>query len=83
MRTAFLASLRTHTRRYVAAAIAVTVSAAFIVVIGVLTDGARAGYGLCQTYRNEPWHYELRPDAVNRGCPRMYADPTHDPRMRQ
>jgi zinc D-Ala-D-Ala carboxypeptidase len=40
-----------------------------------------AGYGLCQTYRNEPWHYELRPDAVDRGCPAPYADPSHDPRM--
>lgn len=40
-----------------------------------------AEYGLCQIYRNEPWHYELRPDAVDRGCPPMYADPTHDPRM--
>ncbi len=38
-------------------------------------------YGLCQIYRNEPWHYELRPQAVDQGCPRMYADPTHDPRM--
>ncbi|HEX2863588.1 MAG TPA: D-alanyl-D-alanine carboxypeptidase family protein, partial [Deinococcales bacterium] len=35
-----------------------------------------APYGLCQTYRNEPWHYELRPAAVGHGCPRMYADPT-------
>jgi hypothetical protein len=35
-----------------------------------------AAYGLCQIYRNEPWHYELRPGAVSRGCPRMYADPT-------
>jgi D-alanyl-D-alanine carboxypeptidase len=42
-----------------------------------------AAYGLCQIYGNEPWHYELRPDAVDRGCPPMYADPTHDPRMRQ
>jgi len=41
-----------------------------------------AGYGLCQIYGNEPWHFELRPDAVDRGCPAMYADPTHDPRMR-
>ncbi|RII15883.1 D-alanyl-D-alanine carboxypeptidase [Streptomyces sp. YIM 130001] len=40
-----------------------------------------AGYGLCQIYRNEPWHYELRPEAADRGCPRMYADPTEDPRM--
>jgi hypothetical protein len=42
-----------------------------------------AKYGLCQIYRNEPWHYELRPEAIDRGCPPMYADPTHDPRMRQ
>ena len=42
--------------------------------------GAR--YGLCQIYRNEPWHYELRPDAIDHGCPPMYADPTQDPRMR-
>jgi D-alanyl-D-alanine carboxypeptidase len=43
--------------------------------------GAR--YGLCQIYRNEPWHYELRPEAVRGGCPPMYADPSHDPRMRR
>jgi hypothetical protein len=42
-----------------------------------------AHYGLCQIYRNESWHYELRPEATSRGCPRMYADPTHDPRMQQ
>jgi zinc D-Ala-D-Ala carboxypeptidase len=42
-----------------------------------------AAYGLCQIYGNEPWHYELRPEAVDHGCPLMYADPTHDPRMRQ
>ncbi|MFI1677884.1 D-alanyl-D-alanine carboxypeptidase family protein [Streptomyces sp. NPDC020607] len=46
-------------------------------------SGHGAAYGLCQIYRNEPWHYELRTDAADRGCPRMYADPTHDPRMRQ
>ena len=40
-------------------------------------------YGLCQIYRNEPWHYELRPAAINRDCPRMYADPTRDPRMQR
>ena len=40
-----------------------------------------AHYGLCQIYRNEPWHYELRADATRRGCPPMYTDPTHDPRM--
>jgi zinc D-Ala-D-Ala carboxypeptidase len=38
-------------------------------------------YRLCQIYRNESWHFELRPRAVVRGCPPMYADPTHDPRM--
>ncbi|MGW7412001.1 M15 family metallopeptidase [Streptomyces sp. NPDC054863] len=42
-----------------------------------------AGYGLCQIYGNEPWHYELRTDAIDRGCPRMYADATQDPRMQQ
>ncbi|WP_443167121.1 M15 family metallopeptidase [Nonomuraea sp. 10N515B] len=42
-----------------------------------------AEYGLCQIYRNEPWHYELRPEAIDDGCPPMYADPTHDPRMQQ
>jgi len=41
-----------------------------------------AEYGLCQIYGNEPWHFELRPEAIDRGCPPMYADPTHDPRMR-
>jgi LAS superfamily LD-carboxypeptidase LdcB len=40
-----------------------------------------AEYGLCQIYSNEPWHYELRPEASDHGCPPMYADPTHDPRM--
>jgi D-alanyl-D-alanine carboxypeptidase len=43
--------------------------------------GAR--YGLCQIYRNEPWHYELRRIAPDPACPRMYADPRHDPRMQQ
>jgi hypothetical protein len=42
--------------------------------------GAR--YGLCGVYRNEPWHFELRPDAVHHGCPPAYADPTEDPRTR-
>ena len=40
-----------------------------------------AAYGLCQIYSNEPWHYELNPQAIDRGCPPMYVDPTHDPRM--
>jgi D-alanyl-D-alanine carboxypeptidase len=42
-----------------------------------------AEYGLCQIYGNEPWHYELRPKAIDHGCPAMYADPTHDPRIGQ
>jgi zinc D-Ala-D-Ala carboxypeptidase len=42
-----------------------------------------AKYGLCQIYRNEPWHYELRPKASAQGCPPKYTDPTHDPRMQQ
>lgn len=40
-----------------------------------------ASYGLCQTYANESWHFELRPEAVSQGCPTPYVDPTHDPRM--
>jgi zinc D-Ala-D-Ala carboxypeptidase len=40
-------------------------------------------YGLCQIYSNEPWHYELRPEAIDRGCAPMYADPTQDPRMQR
>ena len=38
-------------------------------------------YGLCPTYRNEPWHFELRPEAARRACPRPYADPSQDPRL--
>jgi zinc D-Ala-D-Ala carboxypeptidase len=41
-----------------------------------------AAYGLCRIYANEPWHFELRPQAIAAGgCPSMYPDPTHDPRM--
>ena len=40
-------------------------------------------YGLCQIYANEPWHYELRADAVTQGCPEMFTNPTEDPRMRR
>ena len=42
-----------------------------------------AASGLCQIYANEPWHYELRPAAIDHGCPVMYADPTQDPRMQR
>jgi zinc D-Ala-D-Ala carboxypeptidase len=40
-----------------------------------------AAYGLCRIYGNEPWHFELRAEAIGHGCPAMYADPTQDPRM--
>jgi zinc D-Ala-D-Ala carboxypeptidase len=43
--------------------------------------GAR--YGLCRVYRNEPWHFELRPAAPASGCPDPYADPTQDPRLQR
>ncbi|MCC3765857.1 M15 family metallopeptidase [Glycomyces sp. TRM65418] len=42
-----------------------------------------AAYGLCRIYRNEPWHFELRPEAIEHGCPPMYADPGEDPRTRR
>ncbi len=40
-----------------------------------------SAYGLCRVYANEPWHFELVPDASDDGCPPTYADPTQDPRM--
>jgi len=43
--------------------------------------GAR--FGLCRVYANEPWHFELRPDAPVDGCPTMYADASHDPRTQR
>ena len=42
-----------------------------------------AAYGLCRVYANEPWHFELRPAAIAQGCPAVYADPTHDQRLRR
>lgn len=44
-------------------------------------DEHGAVFGLCRIYDNEPWHFELRPEAVDAGCPAMYFDPTEDPRM--
>ena len=32
-------------------------------------SGHGAEYGLCQIYGNEPWHYELRPEADRSGLP--------------
>lgn len=40
-------------------------------------------YGICQVYENEPWHFEMRRDAQEDGCPDSYADPTEDPRMHE
>lgn len=40
-----------------------------------------AEFGLCQVYANEPWHFELRPEATEGGCPPQYPDPSHEPRM--
>jgi hypothetical protein len=39
--------------------------------------------GLCQIYGNEPWHFELRPEAIAQGCPPTYSDPAQDPRMQR
>lgn len=50
-------------------------------ILWLSNQGAK--YGLCQIYSNESWHYELRPEAIEHGCPPMYVDPTHDPRMQQ
>ncbi len=50
MRTVVLASLRTHTRRYLAAGLAIAIAVAFVVVINALSsatrDGMVAGVGL-------------------------------------
>ena len=34
-----------------------------------------AEYGLCQIYSNEPWHYELRPEAIRRRLPAQVRRP--------
>ena len=43
MRTVLLASVRHHTRRYVAASLAVVIGVAFVVMTGMLTAATRAG----------------------------------------
>jgi putative ABC transport system permease protein len=43
MRTVLVASMRHHTRRYVAASVAVAIGVAFIVVVGMLTGATRSG----------------------------------------
>ncbi|UOR00623.1 M15 family metallopeptidase [Leucobacter allii] len=40
-----------------------------------------AAYGLCRSYDNEPWHFELQPDAPSVGCAPSYPDPSFDPRL--
>ena len=52
MRTVLLASLRTHTRRHVAAALAVVIGVTFVVATGGLTAAARDGLtgGLADPY---------------------------------
>lgn len=71
MRTVLLASLRTHARRYVSAAVAVLVSVAFVVVIGVLTAGARAGVLASDgaPYRNADVAIDADPAADTAGRP--------------
>ena len=51
----------------------------FEAMLWMKTNGP--AYGLCQIYDNEPWHFELRPEAPTQGCPDAYWDPTFDPRM--
>ena len=53
MRTVLLASLRTHTRRYVAAAVAVVIGVAFVVVTNALSSATRNGLvaGIDQPFR--------------------------------
>jgi D-alanyl-D-alanine carboxypeptidase len=46
-------------------------------------SGHGARYGLCPIYGNEPWHFERRVEAVDHGCPALFPDPTHDPRMQR
>jgi hypothetical protein len=35
--------------------------------------------GCVRSTATKPWHFELRPEAVDNGCPAMYADPTQGP----
>lgn len=74
MRTVARSSLRTGRRRYVAAALAVAVSVAFVIVVGVLTAGAMAGIMATDgaPYRGADLVVDADPDAPPRGpacCP--------------
>ncbi len=54
MRTVLLASLRVHTRRYLAAGLAVAIGVAFLVLVNPLASAAKAGLleGIDRPYRN-------------------------------
>ncbi|WP_200914399.1 ABC transporter permease, partial [Aeromicrobium sp. Leaf272] len=53
MRTVMLASLRTHTRRYVAALLAVTIAVGFVVATNAIASAAKSGLsaGIDEAYR--------------------------------
>ena len=53
MRTVMLASLRTHTRRYVAALLAVTIAVGFVVATNAIASAAKSGLsaGVDEAYR--------------------------------
>jgi len=55
MRSVLIASLRTHTRRYVAALVAVTIAVGFVVVTNALASATKAGLaaGVGDTYRGD------------------------------
>ena len=76
MGTVFRAALRTHLRRYVAAAIAVIVSVATVVVTGLLISGARAGLmnGDGAPYRDSDHVVAPDPAASFDPAKRPYAD---------
>jgi D-alanyl-D-alanine carboxypeptidase len=41
-------------------------------------------FGLCRLYENEPWHFEIRMQALEGGpCPPRYPDDTFDPDVRR
>jgi hypothetical protein len=42
---------------------------------GVVVPNTAPRTGLCQIYRNEPWHYELRPKPSITVCPAMVCRP--------
>ncbi|MDM4790295.1 ABC transporter permease [Pseudomonas aeruginosa] len=71
MRTILIASLRIYARRYIAAGIAVIVSVAFIVTVGTLIAGARAGLMATDgaPYRGADYVVYPEPAGPRRGPP--------------